>query len=174
MRSNITFAAITKEIMGDSAWIQEQLNSYVKNQNKEDGQPYTPPRNLRTGRGSPIKPNKRPFAGSARATAKDYGNKNSGHYEGKKVEPCNKYNAGTCTRTDCKYDHVCSTCRKPGHTTKDCWSNPANEGNKRQWPNDKEWERNGRQRTDDRSDKDGGKGKSGKGKGKSGKGKSRN
>jgi hypothetical protein len=39
-----------------------------------------------------------------------------------KQELCNKYNAGSCrkTDTDCKYRHLCKICGKSGHGSKDC------------------------------------------------------
>ena len=41
-----------------------------------------------------------------------------------KPEICNKYNAGTCKNSDaeCKYRHLCKTCRKPGHGRNECSS----------------------------------------------------
>ena len=51
------------------------------------------------------------------------GKKPSGGKPGSgKPEICNKYNAGTCKRSDseCKYSHLCKNCRKTGHGKKDC------------------------------------------------------
>jgi hypothetical protein len=41
---------------------------------------------------------------------------------GKKQEPCNKWNDGTCMQTqeECRRLHVCNVCEKPGHKGKDC------------------------------------------------------
>ena len=39
-----------------------------------------------------------------------------------KPEPCNKFNAVTCKNSDaeCKYQHICKNCHKPGHGDKTC------------------------------------------------------
>ena len=41
---------------------------------------------------------------------------------GDKPEICNKFNAGTCKNSDadCKYQHLCKGCHKPGHGKNDC------------------------------------------------------
>ena len=42
--------------------------------------------------------------------------------KGEKPELCNKFNAGTCKKSDaeCKYRHLCKNCRKSGHGSKTC------------------------------------------------------
>lgn len=37
---------------------------------------------------------------------------------------CNKFNAGECSRTNCKYPHICSVCQL-GHPAKECRSRPV-------------------------------------------------
>ena len=41
---------------------------------------------------------------------------------GKKNEPCNKWNEDRCDKTkeECRRQHVCNVCEKPGHKGKDC------------------------------------------------------
>jgi hypothetical protein len=56
-------------------------------------------------------------------TDKPSGKKSSGSKQGSgKPEICNKFNSGTCKNADadCKYQHLCRNCRKPGHGKKDC------------------------------------------------------
>jgi hypothetical protein len=44
------------------------------------------------------------------------------HQNGGKPEICNKFNLGSCKQSDanCKYRHLCKTCKKPGHPSRDC------------------------------------------------------
>jgi hypothetical protein len=44
----------------------------------------------------------------------------------KKQEPCNKWNEDRCadTQDDCRRQHVCNRCGKPGHKGKDCKQQP--------------------------------------------------
>jgi hypothetical protein len=57
---------------------------------------------------------------SKSAVSRGRGKKGKG---GKIQEPCNKWNEGTCMQAqdDCRRQHVCNVCGKPGHKGKDCW-----------------------------------------------------
>lgn len=47
---------------------------------------------------------------------------NTGAAKPRRRDPCNRFNAGTCTNTNagCDYAHICSNCRTGGHTSAAC------------------------------------------------------
>ena len=50
--------------------------------------------------------------------------KTSASSASKGVLSCNKFNAGECSRTNCKYPHICSLCQH-NHPAKECRSRPV-------------------------------------------------
>ncbi len=68
-------------------------------------------------------PNKEPKGkGKGKGKAKGKGKEATGG-----DDICKKWNKGTCTATDCKYDHCCSKCfansgRKLKHSAATCWA----------------------------------------------------
>jgi hypothetical protein len=43
-----------------------------------------------------------------------------------KVGACRKFNEGNCRVKDCKWQHVCDFCKKPGHISTTCFAKPGN------------------------------------------------
>ena len=38
---------------------------------------------------------------------------------------CQIFNMGTCYSSACKYDHICNSCQRPGHSAIECKGKPA-------------------------------------------------
>ena len=66
--------------------------------------------------------------GQGRANNKRKKNNNKGkEYSG----ICAQFNSAKgCRRTECNQEHICSVCKKPGHSKTNCWQNPSSSSSK--------------------------------------------
>jgi hypothetical protein len=121
MRNNRTFKDITTEMRQDAEWIQDIMQKHI---GKSDGG-----KGRDTGRAASA------GKGNGKDRAKSSGKNNSGG-QGRPLsrqgssDLCRRFNEGKCTNRDCKYDHRCGYCNKPGHGSFECHGNPANKGGK--------------------------------------------
>ena len=60
---------------------------------------------------APLDPNQAPLAARSSARFRPYR---------QPEEVCRRFNRGTCMASPCKFDHVCSSCQKPGHGSHEC------------------------------------------------------
>ena len=121
MRSGRTFKDITTEMRQDAEWIQDIMQKHI---GKSDGG-----KGRDTGRAASA------GKGNGKDRAKSSGKNNSGG-QGRSLsrqgsaDLCRRFNEGKCTNKECKYDHRCGYCNKPGHGSFECHGNPANKGGK--------------------------------------------
>ena len=42
-----------------------------------------------------------------------------------RIDICQRFNRGTCYSSAIKYDHICNSCQRPGHSAIECKGKPA-------------------------------------------------
>ena len=112
MRSGTTFDAAVASILVDIVWQHEHLFSKMLS----GGKGFKPDDAQQSGGESPAKRTRSGSKGQGRNDISK-GLKS----KGSTVEFCRKFNLGTCTASSCRYQHVCGTCLKTGHTSAQCW-----------------------------------------------------
>ena len=60
---------------------------------------------------APLDPNQAPNAARSAARYRPYR---------QQEEVCRQFNRGTCTASLCKFEHICSSCQRPGHGSHEC------------------------------------------------------
>jgi len=117
MRSGITFEAATAAVLVDIVWQHEHLFSKMLS----SGKGHKPDDHNKGDE----RPSKRARTSSKGSNKGQMNEGKGGKNKGAQNDVCRKFNMGTCQNTSCRYQHVCSTCYKPGHTTSQCWHKDA-------------------------------------------------
>ncbi len=134
MRRGETYKNASQEVMRDSTFIQDKLNSTAptrgrsrdnrgKRQNK---QPYTPEKHARreersSGWRSAEKKSRRDQRSKERTTSYHKDNTSS-----TADDKCNGFQTGKCNNEWCKWEHECRICGRTNHDSSSCYQNPEN------------------------------------------------
>ena len=140
MRSGDTFANASRDIIADTAYMQEQFTTFVDKRKPFEDRPQTSGRTKDWKRPAkqdwkpkwdnktpappppPSQPKAKKGKGQGKGKGKDSGKKRPSDNSGTDI--CDNFNEGKCTRKNCRYLHNCSNCNKPGHAATDCWNKP--------------------------------------------------
>ena len=120
LRQGASFKDAAKNIKDDADWISNQLSQHIGPDRDGKG---------KGGRGRPDSREKGRGRGKQGGGSSAHGRQLQRQGT---LEACNRYNIGKCTAPpgQCKYEHKCSYCDKPGHPAIECFNNPANKGGK--------------------------------------------
>jgi hypothetical protein len=136
MRSAEPFGSITARLMIDVASQQEILNRSprTKGGGKGDDSVSTPEKRSRPSRPARAAARDQPVKSAAVRDRSRSSNKGKGRGKtpGRDTsnvpkQICNRFQTGACTSTNCRFEHKCATCNKPGHGSASCWWNAENE-----------------------------------------------
>ena len=130
MRRGETFCQTTSDIMKDSTFIHDKLNS--------NSYPTTPKGRQRMGSPGTPEPRRQPRGaaqakGGGRGRSRSARNEYAKEYNKEKPQPgkqwqqdkavCTFFQDGKCDKGEwCKYDHKCKNCGKTGHGKAECWA----------------------------------------------------
>lgn len=119
MRAGKTFEQATREVLQDTAWLQDNLSQHLpdsspKKRPRAQYSSSTPERVPKgKGRGRPTPPMPK---GKGKGKPKQH----NGPAQSREL--CRNYNFGSCGNPQCPRAHACAKCGKANHPAKECWA----------------------------------------------------